>query len=152
MEEHNVELGEIASEASVERAAFLSDAARHLGDLLISDDDDERLALAGSGQLKDEVVPEDEEGRWRSLGTPDELVQFYDPTDVFGDVAESIAEAYPSVASEEGPSHDADQADDEDDEDDEDADEVEDLDDGAEDDENDEADEAEDEARGDDRD
>lgn len=74
--------------------------ARHLGDLLVIDDEDERLTLMGSGQLKAEVVPEDEEGRWRALGSPDEMVQFYDPTDVFGDIAEAIAEAYPNVASE----------------------------------------------------
>ena len=30
----------------------------------------------------------------------DELVEFYDPTDVFGDLADSLAEAYPSVAPE----------------------------------------------------
>ncbi|MGH2467964.1 MAG: hypothetical protein ACRDGL_09595 [Candidatus Limnocylindrales bacterium] len=117
--------------------------ARHLGDLLIIDDDDERLTLASSGQLKAEVVPEDEEGRWRSLGTPEELVQFYDPTDVFGDIAESIAEAYPTVAAEdsagsgapgEAGAHDGEAVDEDDDEDDGDD------------------DEADDEAKGDDRD
>lgn len=74
--------------------------ARHLGDLLVIDDDDERLTLTSSGQLRAEVVPEGEEGRWRALPNPDELVQFYDPTDVFGDVAEAIAEAYPGAAGE----------------------------------------------------
>ena len=29
---------------------------------------------------------------------PDELVEFYDPTDVFGDLADALAEAFPSVA------------------------------------------------------
>ncbi|HSW43116.1 MAG TPA: hypothetical protein VLM76_11460, partial [Patescibacteria group bacterium] len=36
----------------------------------------------------------------RKLATPEELVEFYDPTDVFGDVADAIAEAYPAVAPE----------------------------------------------------
>ena len=31
---------------------------------------------------------------------PDELVEFYDPTDVFGDLADALAEAYPAVAPE----------------------------------------------------
>jgi hypothetical protein len=46
-----------------------------------------------------EVVPEDdaESGRWRKLGTPDEIVEFYDPTDVFGDLADTLAEAFPSL-------------------------------------------------------
>ncbi len=71
-----------------------------LGDTLIVDDDDERLSLQGSGTFRGEVVPEEEEGRWKTLATPDELVQFYDPTDVFGDLADTLAELYPSVAPE----------------------------------------------------
>ena len=30
----------------------------------------------------------------------DELVEFYDPTDVFGDLADALAEAFPAVAPE----------------------------------------------------
>ena len=45
-------------------------------------------------------MPEGEEGTWRPLTTPEEMVEFYDPTDVFGDVADAVAEAYPSVAPE----------------------------------------------------
>ena len=33
-----------------------------------------------------------------TLGGPDELVEFYDPTDVFGDLADALAEAFPAVA------------------------------------------------------
>jgi hypothetical protein len=70
-----------------------------LGDLVIVDDDDERLTLRSSGSFMAEVVPEDdaESGRWRKLGTPDEIVEFYDPTDVFGDLADTLAEAFPSL-------------------------------------------------------
>jgi hypothetical protein len=69
-----------------------------LGDLIVVDDDDERLVLEASGGFRAEVVPEEAEGEWRTLSTPDELVQFYDPTDVFGDLADALAEAYPDVA------------------------------------------------------
>jgi hypothetical protein len=69
-----------------------------LGDFIVVDDEDERLTLRASGSFVAEVVPEEAEGEWRSLSNPDELVQFYDPTDVFGDLAESLAEAYPDVA------------------------------------------------------
>jgi hypothetical protein len=102
--------------------------SRHLGDLLIVDDEDERLTLTGTGRLRAEVVPEDEDGRWRTLESADDLVQFYDPTDVFGDIAEAVAEAYPEAVHE-AADEDVDEdegagaADDDDDEEDEDGDE-----------------------------
>ncbi|HEY7524229.1 MAG TPA: hypothetical protein VH720_11330 [Candidatus Limnocylindrales bacterium] len=71
-----------------------------IGDLVIVDDDDERLTLTAEDGFRAEVVPEDADGQWKTLSTPDELVEFYDPTDVFGDLADSLAEAWPSVAPE----------------------------------------------------
>jgi hypothetical protein len=71
-----------------------------IGDLVIVDDEDERLVLTANGKFRAEVIPEDSEGIWRNLETADELVEFYDPTDVFGDLADALAEAYPSVAPE----------------------------------------------------
>ena len=70
-----------------------------LGDLIIVDDDDERLTLRASGSFAAEVVPEAEAeaGTWRKLDGPDEIVEFYDPTDVFGDLADTLAEAFPSL-------------------------------------------------------
>ena len=41
-----------------------------LGDLIIVDDDDERLTLEASGGFRAEVIPEDAEGAWRTLSTP----------------------------------------------------------------------------------
>jgi hypothetical protein len=75
-------------------------ASNMIGDLVIVDDDDERLVLTAAGEFRAEVVPEEQEGSWRTLSGPDELVEFYDPTDVFGDLADAIAEAYPGVAPE----------------------------------------------------
>jgi hypothetical protein len=75
-------------------------AANLIGDLVIVDDDDERLILTSTGEFRAEVVPEEAEGEWRTLTGPDELVEFYDPTDVFGDLADALAEAYPAVAPE----------------------------------------------------
>ena len=63
-------------------------AARRLIRVLIVDDEDERLVLGGSGKFRAEVLPEDSSGEWRELAGGDELVEFYDPTDVFGDPAE----------------------------------------------------------------
>jgi hypothetical protein len=68
-----------------------------LGDLIVVDDDDERLTLTANEGFRAEVVPEDGGGEWRTLQTPEELVEFYDPTDVFGDLADALAEAWPTV-------------------------------------------------------
>jgi hypothetical protein len=70
-----------------------------IGDLIIVDDDDERLSLTTSG-FRAEVIPEDADDEWRTLKGADELVEFYDPTDVFGDLADALAEAFPAVAPE----------------------------------------------------
>ena len=75
-------------------------ASNLIGDLVIVDDDDERLMLTSTGAFRAEVVPEEADGTWRTLSGPDELVEFYDPTDVFGDLADALADAYPSVAPE----------------------------------------------------
>jgi hypothetical protein len=71
-----------------------------LGDLIVVDDDDERLTLASDGHFKAEVLPEDSEGEWRTLSEPEAIVEYYDPTDVFGDLADALAEAYPAIAPE----------------------------------------------------
>jgi hypothetical protein len=70
-----------------------------IGDLIITDDDDERLTLTSGGEFQAEVLTE-EDGEWRTLRTADEIVEYYDPTDVFGDLADTLAEAYPSVTPE----------------------------------------------------
>ncbi|MBM4408572.1 MAG: hypothetical protein FJ038_08245 [Chloroflexi bacterium] len=98
-----------------------------LGDLIIVDDDDERLTLEASGGFRAEVVPEETDGAWRTLSTPEELVEFYDPTDVFGDLAEALAEAFPSVTGEGGSDEEAEADEDLDDEDGEDVEDVEDV-------------------------
>lgn len=74
-----------------------------LGDSKVLEDEDERLWFKANAAFEAEVVPElDEAGEpvWQALGTPEEMVQFYDPTDLFGDLAEAIAEEYPGVAPE----------------------------------------------------
>jgi len=70
-----------------------------IGDLIINDDDDERLTLTAAGEFRAEVLTE-EENEWRPLKTAEELVEYYDPTDVFGDLADALAEAYPAIAPE----------------------------------------------------
>ena len=93
-----------------------------VGTLVIVDDDDEHLSLEVGG-FRGRVIAEGEEG-WTDISSPDQIVRFYDPTDVFGDLAEAIVDTYPSVTSdaekgEAGTAQEPDAAD-EDDEDDED--------------------------------
>jgi hypothetical protein len=93
--------------------SVVQDAAPLLGDIMILDDEDERLWLKRNGRFEAEVVPEAEsddgapEGDWKRLDSPDELVEFYDPTDVFGDLAEALAESFPHVTGDESDSDDA---------------------------------------------
>ena len=94
--------------------AFEAEARRltgKIGDMIIVDDEDERLTLERRGTFRAEVIPEEALGEWKTLVTAEQLVEFYDPTDVFGDLAEALAEAYPSVASEETEEAESDESD-----------------------------------------
>jgi hypothetical protein len=80
-----------------------TDLAPFLGDVMVLDDEDERLWFRSNGSFEAEVVPQpDDEGEpgdeWKTLSSPDQLVEFYDPTDVFGDFAEALVERFPAVA------------------------------------------------------
>jgi hypothetical protein len=82
----------------------VQELAPFVGDLMVLDDEDERLWLKRNGRFEAEVVPERDaedgeltEGDWRRLEGPDDLVEFYDPTDVFGDLAEALAESFPQI-------------------------------------------------------
>ena len=80
--------------------ASAASASALVGELIIVDDDDERLVLTAAGEFRAEVVPEEADGEWRTLSGPEELVEFYDPTDVFGDLADALAEAFPAASPE----------------------------------------------------
>ena len=66
-----------------------------VGNVVIVDDLDEHLEFGVPG-FRGRVIPEGETS-WTDLDGPDMIVRFYDPTDVFGDLAEAIAEAFPEV-------------------------------------------------------
>jgi hypothetical protein len=75
-----------------------------VGTVVIVDDLDEHLELVGAG-FRGKVIPEGET-QWTSLVSPEDVVRFYDPTDVFGDLAEAIADAFPGVAPDDDDSDD----------------------------------------------
>lgn len=64
--------------------------------IVVVDDMDEHLELGANG-FSGRVIAEGETG-WQDIGRADQIVRFYDPTDIFGDLADAIAEAYPDVA------------------------------------------------------
>ena len=79
-------------------AAFENAAAGvlgYVGTVSIVGDDDEHLEL-GAGGFRGRVIPEGGTD-WQDISSPDEIVRYYDPTDVFGDLAEALVEASPSV-------------------------------------------------------
>jgi hypothetical protein len=65
--------------------------------LVLVEDDDEHLSLAVGG-FRGRVIPEGGTA-WEDVSSPDQIVRYYDPTDIFGDLAEAIADTYPAVAS-----------------------------------------------------
>ncbi len=67
-----------------------------VGVIVVVDDMDEHLELALAG-FRGRVLPEGE-GTWVDLDRPEDVVRFYDPTDVFGDLADAVAETFPGVA------------------------------------------------------
>jgi transcription elongation factor Elf1 len=66
-----------------------------VGTIVIVDDLDEHLELAGPG-FRGRVIPEGDT-TWTELTAGEDVVRFYDPTDVFGDLADAVAESFPGV-------------------------------------------------------
>jgi hypothetical protein len=66
--------------------------------VVIVDDDDEHLSLEVGG-FRGRVIPEGAT-TWQDISSPDQIVRYYDPTDIFGDLAEALSDAYPAVAGE----------------------------------------------------
>ncbi|MBI2763066.1 MAG: hypothetical protein HYX54_04855 [Chloroflexi bacterium] len=69
-----------------------------VGTIVIVDDLDEHLELGLPG-FRGRVIPEGATG-WTDLDSSELIVRFYDPTDVFGDLADAIAEKFPEVVGE----------------------------------------------------
>src|SRR3990172_7892151 len=81
-----------------------------VGSVVIVDDLDEHLELELPG-FRGRVIPEGESG-WTTLDSPEMIVRFYDPTDVFVDLADAVAEAFPAVVADDDADDDADEGDD----------------------------------------
>lgn len=84
--------------------AFEAEAAalaREVGELVVDDDDDERLVLSARGRFTGRVLADDASPGWQTLDSADDIVDYYDPVDLFEDLADAIAEAFPGMDEEE---------------------------------------------------
>jgi len=101
-------LGEIATEASLERTSFLASAGKQLvaflegnrqrikdaGGLVLIDDDPDYLSVAPDGSFRSRTRYQDEvTGEWRSetevIESAAELVELYNPAEIFAAFAEA---------------------------------------------------------------
>lgn len=73
--------------------------AGELGPLVVESDEDEQVLLRADGALAGEVLDEDT-GAWRAIDEPAEVARYYDPTDLFLDLAEAVVERYPELEDE----------------------------------------------------
>lgn len=97
---------EFADRAQTAEAELLADfsaraasLAPGVGPVVVSSDEDEHLVLRADGTLTGEVL-DDDTGRWREIGSPADVVRYYDPTDVFLDLADAVLDAFPALADE----------------------------------------------------
>ena len=100
-----VEFADRSMEAQARLLAEFSERAAELcadvGPILIDRDDDESLRLGTDGILSGEVLDQDT-GAWRAVESPDEVVRYYDSTDVFLDLADALSDAYPALEADSG--------------------------------------------------
>src|SRR4051812_29558977 len=105
-------LGEIATEAALERTSFLSAAGKQLhdfleankqrikeaGGLVLIDEDPDYLSVAPDGSFRSRTRYQDEvTGEWKSetevVDTAAELVELYNPAEIFAAFAEAARDA-----------------------------------------------------------
>ena len=107
----NQALGEIAADAALERRDFLAKAAEQLhrfldanaariedaGGLVLIDEDPDYLAVAPDGSFRSRTRYQDDNGEWVSetevIDSPSELVELYNPAEVFAAFAEAARAA-----------------------------------------------------------
>lgn len=84
--------------------SFQADAAAmaaEIGELLIEDQDDERLTLTALGTFHGQVRNDEAEG-WQSISSPDDVAENYDPVDLFSDLASALEDEFPDLAGSDG--------------------------------------------------
>ena len=83
--------------------AAASALSAEIGDLVVTDDDDERLVLTARGRFSGRVLMDEPNPRWQPLDSPDDVAEHYDTVDLFADVADTVAEAFPAIGGSEPP-------------------------------------------------
>ncbi|HJW22175.1 MAG TPA: hypothetical protein VJ506_07095 [Candidatus Limnocylindrales bacterium] len=93
---------QFASRSRQSQAALIQefeDAVREhvelLGPLSVEDDEDEQLVLGADGRFQGRVLVEDDGGsHWEAIGGPLDVIDHYDPVDLFADLSVAIHEQF----------------------------------------------------------
>ncbi len=86
----------VEAELLAEFASRAAALAAAIGPLVVESDEDERVLLRADGVLAGEVL-DDESGSWTPIDSPEEVVRYYDPTDLFLDLADALVERFPEI-------------------------------------------------------
>ena len=78
-------------------SADAADLAAEVGEILVEDEDDERLTLTALGTFHGQVRNDDQEG-WQSISSPDDVAENYDPVDLFSDIASALEDEFTDLA------------------------------------------------------
>ena len=66
-----------------------------LGPVSIEDDADEQLVLGADGRFEGRVLVDDDGGsHWEAIGRPLDVIDHYDPVDLFADLSDAIHEQF----------------------------------------------------------
>ena len=77
--------------------AAASGLAEEIGEVEITNEDDELLVLTARGHFIGRVLLEEPSRRWKALDSPAEVAEHYDPADLFADLADAVADAFPEI-------------------------------------------------------
>jgi hypothetical protein len=97
---------DFAERAQAEEAALIAEfreraagLAEDVGPVVVENDEDERVILRSDGVLAGEVL-DDATGSWLQVESPEEVASYYDPTDLFLDLADALVERFPELGPE----------------------------------------------------
>lgn len=77
--------------------AAASGLAEEIGEVEITNEDDEELILTARGHFTGRVLVDEPSPQWKALDSPAAVAEHYDPADLFADLADAVADAFPEI-------------------------------------------------------
>ena len=71
--------------------------AEEIGEVEITNEDDEELVLTAGGHFTGRVLVDDPSPQWKTIDSPADVAEHYDPADLFADLADAVADAFPEI-------------------------------------------------------